>query len=159
MLAKTGMRVSGLINLTELDLNLGIERVQIKNKGGGFYRAKLFDSGVYLNEWLAYRDTLNLPPASPLFCCISSNKEGQEISRFYVAQMLKRTATHAGLGRRVHAHAFRHTLACQLSLLGVPMVAIRDQLGHAAVHTTERYLDAIGAGGALKLLDGIELAS
>jgi integrase/recombinase XerD len=42
---------------------------------------------------------------------------------------------------RVHAHAFRHTCATNLAEAGMPLDALRQQLGHAHLQTTMLYDD------------------
>lgn len=158
VLARTGMRVSALTELTDLDINLRTNRVQVHLKGGGYGHIKLFDTDIYLHKWLEEREQLNLPQGSPLFCCITAGKIGKKITRFYIAQMLTRIREHAGIARRIHAHAFRHTLSCTLAMNHkVPTVAIRDQLCHTRIQTTERYLEGLGAGNSLNLLDDIDV--
>jgi integrase len=43
----------------------------------------------------------------------------------------------------LRVHDLRHTYACILESLGIPITAIRYLLGHSDVRTTERYLHAL----------------
>lgn len=67
------------------------------------------------------------------------------ISRSYVRALLPRLAARAGLARRVHAHALRHTFARELYDEGVGLVEIMLALGHRSLSTTQAYLTSIGA--------------
>ena len=54
--------------------------------------------------------------------------------------LLPRLAAKAGIEKRVHPHALRHTHAAELAREGVPLNLIQAQLGHSNVATTSRYL-------------------
>ena len=58
----------------------------------------------------------------------------------YVRTMLNRLADRAGIEKRVHPHGLRHTHSFELMMEGVPVPVIRQQLGHASLATTDRYL-------------------
>jgi integrase len=62
--------------------------------------------------------------------------------------MLTRLSAKADLGKRIHAHGFRHAHASYLYHRGVPIAAISAQLGHSSPLTTTRYLASIGAHDA-----------
>ena len=59
--------------------------------------------------------------------------------------MLNRLAERAGIGKRVHAHGFRHSHAHLLRERGWDVEEIRKQLGHSNLLVTSDYLDHIGA--------------
>jgi integrase/recombinase XerD len=54
---------------------------------------------------------------------------------------LHRLGAKAGIEKRVHPHALRHSMAFDLMWEGVPVPLIQAQLGHASLATTQRYLD------------------
>ena len=58
----------------------------------------------------------------------------------YVRTLLPRLADKAGIEKRVHPHGLRHTHAFELMMEGVPVPIIQQQLGHASLATTDRYL-------------------
>ena len=158
VLVKSGIRVSEMCDLRPVDLDIEHGRMYVRYGKNGYDRwVKLFDTEGYLDRWLSYRATLGLRDSEPLLCCISKNKVGKKVSRFYVAQMLKRVSINAGIEHRIHAHAFRHLLAHRLIMKNVPILAIKEQLGHQNVWITEEYLNSLGGGRALSLLDDIDL--
>ncbi len=57
--------------------------------------------------------------------------------------MLKRLAMGAGIERRVHPHALRHTMAAELLREGASVRHIQLQLGHSDLSTTAVYLESI----------------
>ena len=58
-------------------------------------------------------------------------------------RLLPRLAARAGLERRVHPHALRHSLASALAHEGKSLPAISAQLGHSSTAVTDRYLRKI----------------
>ena len=58
----------------------------------------------------------------------------------YVRTRLNRLADRVGLEKRVHPHGLRHTHSFELMMEGVPVPVIQQQLGHASLATTDRYL-------------------
>jgi integrase/recombinase XerD len=104
------------------------------------------EAAVTLARWLEARQRLGVNGHKPVFCTVASGatrKPGDALDSSYVRHMLKRLAVKAGVEQRVHAHGFRHTHARDLVLAGVPLVDIRDQLGHSNAATTDTYLRRI----------------
>lgn len=66
---------------------------------------------------------------------------------------LKDAATDLGILQRVHPHALRHSYATGLSLAGVDIRTIQEQLGHENVKTTEIYTHVTGLRGTASPLD------
>ena len=71
-----------------------------------------------------------------LFCTL----DGKPIDSSYIGHLLPRPASKAGIEKRVHPHALRHTHAAELACEGVPINVIQRQLGHSSAATTSRYL-------------------
>lgn len=70
---------------------------------------------------------------------------GLPIQTSYVRQFLPRLALRAGIERRVHPHALRHTFARELWEEGKDLLTISRALGHRSLKTTAVYLESIGA--------------
>ena len=77
------------------------------------------------------------PPQQPLLLLV----DGNPLHGSYVRTLLPRLATKAGIDKRVHPHALRHSMAFELMWEGVPVPLIQAQLGHASLATTQRHLD------------------
>jgi integrase/recombinase XerD len=104
------------------------------------------EADAVLGRWVAVRDGLGINGHHPVFCTIAegtTRRRGDPLQPSYVRHLLKRLQTKAGIDRRVHAHGLRHTHAHDLVLAGVPLVDIRDQLGHRNASTTDIYLRRI----------------
>ena len=54
---------------------------------------------------------------------------------------MRRVGAKAGVEKRVHPHALRHSMAFELMWEGMPVPLIQAQLGHTSLATTQRYLD------------------
>lgn len=87
-------------------------------------------------RWLDRRHELGISGRARLYCALN----GRQLKPSYVRTMVKRLADLAGINKRVHPHGLRHTMAYELMMEGVPMPIIQQQLGHASLATTERYL-------------------
>ena len=64
----------------------------------------------------------------------------ERLSTSYVRALLPRLAIAAGLSKRIHAHALRHTAAYDLLSEGKRLDIISAQLGHSSIAVTSRYL-------------------
>ena len=68
--------------------------------------------------------------------------QGEDPIRLHAQGMWKRFhryAKHAGIGKRVHPHMLRHTMATTLLANGCPIGHIRAMLGHEHLTTTCKY--------------------
>jgi integrase/recombinase XerD len=64
---------------------------------------------------------------------------GRPLTRQAIWKIVKRHATAAGLGDRVHPHQLRHSFATHLLRGGADLRSVQTMLGHADVSTTETY--------------------
>ncbi len=141
-----GLRVSEALALRVSDLNLNTGTVRVRHGKGDRARTVALDASAqaYVERWIGKRDQLGLNGRSPLFCTISKGEGfGGTIDSSYVRRALPRLAGRAGLERRVHPHALRHSLATALAHEGKPLPAITAQLGHSSTAVTDRYLAKI----------------
>ena len=99
-------------------------------------------------RWLDRRHELGINGRAPLFCTL----KGRPLKASYLRTTLKRLADRAGINKRVHPHGLRHTMAYELMMEGVPMPIIQQQLGHASLTTTERYLRHIAPKDVIKAM-------
>jgi site-specific recombinase XerD len=94
----------------------------------------------YLNEYRADRD---VSPSTPLFV----NRRGFALTRAGIAYILNKYTKAARrksavVPTSVTPHVLRHTKAMHLYQSGVPLVYIRDLLGHVNIETTDVYARA-----------------
>jgi site-specific recombinase XerD len=108
------------------------------------------DPGAWalLQLWLNRREVLGLTGRSTVFCTL----QGTQLKTSYVRALLPRLARKAGIERRVHAHALRHSFAAELAAERTPMNVVQNVLGHANLATTDAYLRHINPVVAIETL-------
>lgn len=96
------------------------------------------DSGTqeHLGLWLRVRGR----SAGPLF----QTAKGKRVHTSHTRRRVQYLGKKAGILRRVHPHALRHTFARALNDEGVSMRLIQLALGHASLSTTAIYLQSLG---------------
>lgn len=86
-----------------------------------------------LRAWLRERGTM---PG-----CLFSSRNHHPISRFRLAQLMKRYCALAGIpAEKAHMHALKHSCGTHLSAREPDIVAIQDHLGHANIQNTMKYV-------------------
>lgn len=143
LLYNTGARVSEVATLRIKDVSLDLNAsVQIQGKGRKQRTVPLWKQTVQLlRPWLV---RIAAKPDSPLL----PNSHGQSLTRFGIAQRLRRAAARAAIKDpafkklRVTPHVIRHTTAMHLLQSGVDLSVIALWLGHENIQTTHGYLAA-----------------
>jgi integrase/recombinase XerD len=135
----TGVRVSEALALRPEDVDHARGFVHVLNGKGR--RARIVaigpDALAYLERWLDRRRTLGVGSRAPIFC----TRRGTALDASSVRRLMPRLARRAGLTKRVHFHALRHTMASELVLApGVGLQDVQAQLGHASLASTQHYL-------------------
>ncbi len=136
LLATTGLRISEALDARWSDTYqdpLGNAGLRVVGKGGKARSVKVLPAVVEaLRPFRASQDGYLLPNAS-----------GERMSHQSADQAISRAAARAGItDRRVSAHWLRHFLATQALAAGAPLLQVQQDLGHAALATTQRYLHA-----------------
>jgi len=121
-----------------IDTDPGAGTVTVLHGEGDRRRTVGLDPGAMgiVMRWMDCRHSLAVNARGPLLCTL----EGRPLKSSYVRTLLPRLATKAGIAKRVHPHGLRHTHAYELMMEGVPVPIIQQQLGHASLATTDRYL-------------------
>ncbi|MCH8852000.1 MAG: tyrosine-type recombinase/integrase [Planctomycetes bacterium] len=138
LLYRGGLRCSEALALRPKDLDVDAGTVRVLHGKGDKARLVGLDSGAMaiIQLWIDKRAALGFNGRHTLLCTL----QGKPVSSRYVRSLLPRLAAKAGIEKRVHAHGLRHTLASELSAEGVPLPLIQQQLGHANLSTTDRYI-------------------
>ena len=141
VLWRCGLRISEALGLELRDVDLDAGTVRVRHGKGDRSRTVGLDeqTTALLARWIDRRRRLSDrgPGArAPIFCTLA----GGRIDSSYVRRLLPRLAQRAGVEKRVHAHGLRHTHAAELAREGTPINVIRDDLGHASLAVTDRYL-------------------
>ena len=137
-----GLRVGELVALKWSDISenhLHIVREEIRNQEAGIYEV------VEHTKTHCDRFVLLIPKALALLNKIDRHNEyifirnGDRITSRQIAYVLEKYAERQGV-RTKSTHKMRKTYASLLSANGVPLDAIREQLGHSDLQTTLSYI-------------------
>ena len=137
VLYRGGLRLSEALALKPKDLDADAGTITVLHVKGDRRRTVGLDPGAMaiMLRWVEKRKQLGIGGAT-LFCTL----QGQPLKPSCVRTLLPRLAGKVGIEKRVHPHGLRHTMAYELMMEGVPVPIIQQQLGHASLATTERYL-------------------
>ena len=141
LLYAAGMRVSELIELQPLDLDLQRGVVKIFGKGSKERLVPLHDAAVMrMADYLRDVRPLFTPVEDKVFL----NRSGTGLSRQGVWKLVKRYALEAGIRKAISPHTFRHSFATHLLEGGGP--AIRPDTPRPCGHERHRTLYACPVG-------------
>jgi integrase/recombinase XerD len=154
---RTGLRVSEVARVREMDLNQSSGYVRVRGKGA------IKDRDVYvfgsrdaedwgwrqLRPWVAIRADRGVVRSAPLFCIVQGPSRGDAWSSAAMRTSLKDSAKAAGLHGRLGLRGLRNSLAAELYRGGVSVARIKEQFGIASMSSTQQYLEKIGVTHAL----------
>ncbi len=138
LLYASGLRVSEIVGLATLDVDLGAGLVTVTGKGSKQRVVPLGEEAqVRVSTYLLHgRRFLDRTRRSPwLFV----NARGGKLTRQGFWKILRERALAAGLSRRVTPHVLRHSFATHLLEGGADLRTVQVLLGHADVSTTQIY--------------------
>ncbi|WP_266168678.1 tyrosine recombinase XerC [Dyella subtropica] len=129
----SGLRLSELVGLRWLDLNLDAGEVRVLGKGS---KTRIVPVGRHaVNALRALGEAEGRGPETPVF----RGRGGAPISPRTVQARLKTLALSQGFAKRVHPHLLRHTFASHMLESSGDLRAVQELLGHADIATTQIY--------------------
>jgi len=139
-LYSSGLRVSELVGLDLIDVDLNERYVRVWGKGGKERivplgekaRESLID---YLNNSRRFLVSKNQQSQAALFL----NKAGQRLSARSVRNILNKYVEEAALQQKVSPHTLRHSFATHLLGAGADLRSVQELLGHVKLSTTQVY--------------------
>lgn len=136
LLYASGLRVSELIALKPLDLDMQAGLLRVFGKGRKERLVPVHDAAqnmlqVYLQAW---RPTFR-PQEDALFL----NRSGKGLTRQGTWKMIKSHALAAGIRKTISPHTLRHSFATHLLEGGADLRTVQILLGHADILATEIY--------------------
>lgn len=143
---RCGLRVSELLSLRISDFEPKNQTLMIRNGKGAKHRIVGIDEQTVnlLNYWLEKRKAkFQLRGDYFLFCSISKNSKGKQLSTVWVRQFLKALSEKAGMTKRVNPHSLRHSFTVSMLKDQVDIVTISRALGHSNISTTNTYIMSI----------------
>lgn len=150
-----GLGVSEALSMTVGDLDETGARVRI---GGGRGRSVAVDPSVMvaLTTWVEARRNLGLADgAGPLFC----TRDGLPLEASYVRRLIARLGREAGIDGVVNARTLRESYAAARLADGATVEDLREELGHASIASTQRFVRQLGGVPAPRTMMGSDLAS
>jgi integrase/recombinase XerD len=135
----TGLRVSELVGLTILQINLRQGVLRVSGKGG---KERLVPIGEESLHWLQrYFDTARPALAGRTHGAqtVFVSTSGTPLTRQVFWSLVKRYAGTAGLREGLSPHRLRHAFATHLLNHGADLRALQLLLGHASLSTTQIY--------------------
>jgi site-specific recombinase XerD len=135
---RAGLRCSEALSLMTKDLDPENHTIRVLHGKGDKARTVGLDetSWVVLEQWRSARVKLGLGVKTPLFCTL----QGKALNARYVRALMNRLAAEASIEKHVHFHGLRHTHAFELANEGTPLHIVQQQLGHANLAVTSRYI-------------------
>ncbi len=143
-LYSTGLRVSELRSLNRKQVDLKRREFMVRGKGRKPRIVFISDRcAKWLNEYLKTRTDNH----EPLFINYGRTRSGDNISAgekrrltdYSIQEIVRGTARHAGLVKRVTPHVLRHSFATELLQNGADIRSVQEMLGHASITTTQIY--------------------
>lgn len=140
MLYATGARVSEVANMRLRDIRLDERHCLCHGKGDkqrlvplGAQAQKVI--GDYLERERPKLAARRDPPSEFLFL----SSRGRRLSRERVWELIKKSATLAGITKKISPHSLRHSFATHLLAGGADIRHVQELLGHASIATTQLY--------------------
>jgi integrase len=130
----TGMRIGEIVSLRWSDLDQGAMLIRITNRDG-FTTKNRRSRVVPMNGTVL--DILQRLPRRGEYVFLG--QRGKKLNSGWVSRRFKTYAREAGLSERVHFHSLRHTFASWLVQNNVPILNVKEILGHRNIATTLVY--------------------
>ena len=139
LLYATGLRVSELVNLRMIDVNLRQGVLRVMGKGD---KERLVPIGAEAIDWLEafiqdHRAEL-MRRSGPNEVLFPSNR-GRAMTRQAFWYLIKRHTAQAGIGLSLSPHSLRHAFATHLLNHGADLRVVQLLLGHSDLSTTQIY--------------------
>ena len=138
LLYATGLRVTELISLKMIDINLEVGFIRTIGKGS---KERIIPMGTKAMDSLKEYLTDSRPsfPKKEEFSYIFLNSRGRPLTRQGLWKIIKSYALKAGITKTVTPHTVRHSFATHLLEGGADLRSIQIMLGHSDISTTQIY--------------------
>ena len=136
LMYSSGLRLSELVNLDLVDLELRVGQVKILGKGN---KTRYLPVGQQareaLSSWLELRESIAKSGEQAVFV----NNRGSRLSQRAVQKRMSELAQRTQLGVHVHPHMLRHSFASHMLESSGDLRSVQELLGHANISTTQVY--------------------
>lgn len=143
LLYDSGCRVQELCDLKIRDVDTDAATVHLHGKGNKHRTVAISENTAKLVAEYVKRQRKTDDLSQPLLL----NKNRKNICRDGVNYVIRKYAKEVGalettFPKSIHAHCFRHSKAMHMLAAGIPLIYIRDFLGHQDISTTTIYAKA-----------------
>jgi len=136
LLYSSGLRLSELVSLNPIDLNLKDKSMTVQGKGEKTRLLPIGQKAIEaVNQWLEVRVQLAHMDEEALF--VSS--KGRRLSQRAVQSRIDHWAKQTGMQQNIYPHLLRHSFATHLLEASGDLRAIQELLGHKDISTTQIY--------------------
>ncbi len=157
----TGMRLSEIINLKWININLDERRIIIRNTDS-FTTKNKKERVIPINDTLfrvlsnKTKNIVNLNSDYYIF----SKCDGVPYLKDYISKNFKKVIRKLEMNDRIHFHSLRHSAASNMVQAGVSLYVVKEILGHEDLSTTQIYshLNKENLISAVKTLDKGQVA-
>ena len=134
----TGLRVSELVEMTLLEVNLDVGVVRIIGKGN---KERLVPLGAQAIDWIDQYIAIARPSLlkQKMSDALFVTARGSAMSRQAFWYLIKKHALVAGISQTLSPHTLRHAFATHLINHGADLRSVQMLLGHADLSTTQIY--------------------
>ena len=137
LLYATGIRVSELVGLKVVDVNLESGFLKCFGKGG---KERIVPLGRTAREYVErYLEKARTGNGSQEALFLGTKRTHHRLSRQAVWQLIQRYAKQARIKKKITPHTFRHSFATHLLERGADLRIVQELLGHADISTTQIY--------------------
>ena len=138
LLYAAGLRVSELVNLKFLDVNLEACFVRVLGKGS---KERIVPFGLYaknkIDDYINNSRPLLLKNRISKFLFVA--RAGKPMTRQGFWKLLKQYVKQAGIKKKVTPHSLRHSFASHLLEGGADLRTVQVMLGHVDISSTQIY--------------------
>tara|TARA_Y100000590_G_scaffold431448_1_gene546265 strand:- start:25703 stop:26605 length:903 start_codon:yes stop_codon:yes gene_type:complete len=141
LLYACGLRISELINLDLLNLNIRQGVVKVIGKGGKERLVPMGEQALdWISDYLAYgRDQLVIESKKSSLLFLSKRGTGMTRQTFWYR--IKHYANKSGVDETLSPHTLRHAFATHLINHGADLRTVQLLLGHTSLSTTQIYTE------------------
>ena len=135
----SGLRVSELLTLELKNVLFEEGILRIFGKGSKERQVPVSSTALYwIRRYHSEARPLLARAARPS-AALYLNVRGNAMSRMGFWKILDKSATEAGILKRVHPHTLRHSFATHLIENGADLRSVQEMLGHVDISTTQIY--------------------
>jgi integrase/recombinase XerC len=136
LLYSSGLRLTELVNLNPIDLNLKDKSLMVMGKGGKTRMVPIGQKAIEaVNLWLDVRSQLAKIDEEALFVGSKGVRLGQRAIQARITHWGKKN----GIQQSVYPHLLRHSFATHLLEASGDLRAVQELLGHKDISTTQIY--------------------